>query len=158
MNRRQRRTVNFFQRYVIDDQAVEKSKVAEAKAKAETVSCDWTKAVSGEVTDELRLESADLKELHSELNFENKSDRHLFYEVTGILFDGDDFRSDGDPDSDSDDSDSCISSSPNSDGKGNNSLLIASPSSANALSHKKERTSSSKYKKKKVMADIQGYD
>ena len=67
-DRRQRRTVNFFQRYVIDDEAVEKSEATDADAKAQKSSCDWSKAVSGEVTDKIRLKSDELKELCEELD------------------------------------------------------------------------------------------
>ena len=145
MNRRQRRTVNFFSRYVIDDQAVEKSKVAEAEAKADTAMCDWSKAVSGEVTDKLRLKSADLKELHDQLDLENGRDRRLAYLVTGIKLDNDTFNSDSDFDSD----DSSKSDSSSSDGEGNDSVMIRSPSSANSLSSGKAGTPSSKSKLKK---------
>ena len=83
------------------------------------------------------------------------NDRRIQYEVTGIKLDGDDFGSDSDADSDSYDAHKSASSS--SDGEGNNNLLIASPSSANALSFKKEGTPSSNYKKKKVTADTDDY-
>ena len=142
MNRRQRRTVNFFKRYVIDDQTVKKSENADANAKAQTASCDWSKAISGEVTDKLRLKSADLKELHDQLDLENGRDRRLAYLVTGIKLDNDTFNSDSDFDSD----DSSKSDSSSSDGEGNDSVMIRSPSSANSLSPGKAGTPSSKSK------------
>ena len=137
MDRRQRRSVNFFKRYVIDDEAVEKSNAADAKAKAQASSFNWSKAVSGEVTDKLRVENSALKKLYEGLNYERKMDRRLQYEVTGFKFDGDDF------DTDSDNEDSCKSASSGSDGEGNNSLLIGSPSSANLLSPGRAGTPSS---------------
>ena len=60
MNRRQRRTVNFFSRYVIDDQAVEKSNAKSALANAQISSRNLREKVLGEVTDKLSLQSADL--------------------------------------------------------------------------------------------------
>ena len=73
-----------------------------------------------------------------------------------MKLDGDDFGLDSDADSDSDSYDSYKSASSSSDGDGNNSL--ASPSSANALPSEKEETSSSNYKKAKVMADMDDYE
>ena len=85
------------------------------------------------------------------------NDRRIQYEVTGKKLDGDDFGFDSDADSDSDFSDSYKSASSSSEGEGNNSLLIASPSSTNALSSKKEGRSFSNYKKKKVTAYMDEY-
>ena len=100
MDRRQRRTVNFFSRYVIDDQSVEKSNADEANSNAQVSCSDFSKVVSGEVTDGLGVKSSDLKKLYEELDFEKGSmDRLLCYEVTGIKLDGDDFASDSDDES-----------------------------------------------------------
>ena len=139
MDRRQRKTVNFFQRYVINDQAV---KTAEDDAKAQTAKSDLSRAVSIEVNDQLNL-----RKLYEELDFENEWDRRLQYEVTGIKFDGDNFGSD------SDSNESCKSSSSGSDGEGNKGLLTASRSSANALFSSKVGVRSSKSKIKRITAD-----
>ena len=62
---------------MIDDVAVEKSKAAAAEEKAETSTCDWSKAVTGKVTDKLHLKPADLQELHEKLDYLKEMDRRL---------------------------------------------------------------------------------
>ena len=97
MDRRQRRTVNFFQRYVIDDETVARSNAAESISASSVSFSDLSKVVFGEVTDALQFKENDLEKLSEELDFDKGSmDRLLCYEVTGIKLDGDDFASDSD--------------------------------------------------------------
>ena len=86
MDGRQRRTVNFFTRYVIDDKAVQTAASKEADKDAQLQS------QSSVVTDKLRVVGQDRRELFEKLDLrEGKWDRRLMYEVTGIKIDKDQF-------------------------------------------------------------------
>ena len=151
MDRRQRKTVNLFSRYVIDDKAV---KISEAATKAaETNTGDWKNQLLGMVTDKLTLDEKDLMALHQDVNFdETKLDRRILFEVAGIRFADDEEDYDSGDALEEDDHTSGGSTSPTNQTMGN-AQLIASPLGMNYAQVRgdipKRKTTIAKAKKKR---------
>ena len=151
MDRRQRKTVNLFSRYVIDDKAV---KLSEAATKAaETNTGDWKNQLLGMVTDTLTLDEKDLMALHQDVNFdETKLDRRILFEVAGIRFADDEEDYDSGDALVEDDYTSGGSTSPTNQTMGN-AQLIASPLGMNYAQVRgdipKRKTTTAKAKKKR---------
>ena len=108
MNKRQRQTVNFSQKYLIDDSAVQRAEERESE--------QHRAAVFGMVSsDKLQVDPDQLKTLHEGVKFrEDKLDRRLLYEVARFKYGGDqeDYSSDDESDQVSSDSGGQSATSP----------------------------------------------
>ena len=125
MSKRQRKTVNFSQKYVIDDIAVQRAEERESEQHRD--------AVFGMVSSaKLQVDPDELKTLHEGVKFgEDKLDRRLLYEVAHFRYGGDqeDYSSDDESDQDSSDSGGQSATSPSGLSAASNQGNILTPTS-----------------------------